>query len=168
MEAVLQNDRVTTRNNLLRYLRHLTANEWPEYPGEYLLPQEAQRLLHEAHIAALRFIGIQLKADPVAREFVQAIDDSIPGSPHLHSAEDTLRAARMLAPRFLQRLEREQHAKEAEARLDPVGNAKREYLRSRAEFDPFCKDGNVAVDGLTSAKTQIRIDPMDGSVITEF
>jgi hypothetical protein len=49
--------------------------------------------------AALRYIGIQLQSDPVAREFVQKIDKSIPGPPYDH--EDTLLAARRLAQRAL-------------------------------------------------------------------
>lgn len=160
-------DPVTRRNNLIRYLRHLTVNEWPEYEHELVLPEEAARLLRQAQIAALRYIGIQLQADPVAREFVETIDRSIPGPPY--NFEDTLRAARQLAPSFLRRLEKERDAADARAKNDPVGTAKREYLKARAEFDPFCADASVAIEGLPEIpKTQVRIDPMDGSVITDF
>lgn len=167
MGGVLQSDPVTTRKNLIRYLRHLTANVWPEYEHELVLPQEAERLLREAHVAALRYIGIQLQSDPVAREFVETIDRSIPGPPY--DRDDTLSAARRLAPRFLRRLEKERDAEQDEAKRDLVGKTRRDFLKSRAEVDPFCSEANLAVDGLLEIpKTEVRINAMDGSVINEF
>jgi len=162
----LQSDPVTTRKNLIRYLRHLTANVWPEYPGESVLPEEADRLLRAAHVAALRFIGIQLKSDPVAREFVETIDRSIPGPPY--DRDDTLLAARRLAPSFLRRLERERDAEQDQAKRDPVGTARREYVRKNVATNPWLEDANVCLDGLLQPETHVRINPMDGSVVNEF
>lgn len=163
----MQSDPATTRKNLIRYLRHLSANVWPEYEHELVLPQEADRLLREAHVAALRYIGIQLQCDPVAREFVETIDRSIQGPPY--DREDTILAARRLAPSFLRRLEKERDAEQYQAKLDPVGTARREYVRQRADTNPWLEDANVCLDGLPEIpNTQVRINPRDGSVIKEF
>lgn len=163
----MPSDPVTTRKNLIRYLGHLTVTEWPEYAFELTLPSEAKRQLHDAHVAALRYIGISLLADPVARQFVEAVNNSIPGPPY--DSEETLLAARSLAPKFLKRLQEEDAQNRAEAVRDPVGQRQREYLRTWAEADPFFEDANVCVDGLTEApENRTKIDPFDGSVVPEF
>jgi len=162
----LQNDPVATRNNLIRYLRHLTVNVWPEYEDEWVLPEEAARLLREAHVAALRYIGIQLQADPVAREFIERIDASITRP---FQFDDTLNAARRFAPEFLRRLEKERDAEQDQEKRDPVGAARREYVRKNVETNPWLEDANVCLDGLPEIpKPQVHINPMDGSVINEF
>lgn len=162
----MHTDPASTRTNLIKYLRHLTANVWPEYEHEWVLPEEADRLLRVAHVAALRYIGINLQADPIAREFVETINNSIPGPPY--DFHDTLLAARKLAPPFLRRAERERSAEQHRALNAPLLAARQEYVRENAETNPWLEDANVSLDGLLSPKTQVRFNPMDGSVINEF
>jgi hypothetical protein len=155
-------------SELIRCLRILCSDyaEWLD--AQVMLRCDAEALIQEAHVSALRQIGIRLApTDPLAREFVRRTDASIPEP---YQFVDTLHAARRLAPAFLRRLEKERDAEQERAKRDPVGTTRRDYLNSRAEIDPFCADANVAIDGslLDIPKTQVRINAMDGSVINEF
>lgn len=119
---------------------------------QVMILSDAESLVQQAHVTALRQIGVKLAStDPVAREFVDRVDASIT-QPYQFS--DTLNAARMLAPSFLRRLEKEKDAAQNEANRDPVGKTRRDYLKARAVYDPFCADANVAIDGLLEIPKQ--------------
>ena len=149
---------MTTRNDLLCCLRILTYREWPELPGEWLLPAQKEKELNLAHFNALRRIGINLISDPEAQAFVQKVNAAIPEP---YTVPETLAAAEELAPRFLARLMREEKKKETES-----GYSKR--IQEMAEYDPFMgEDSQVQIEGLyhtTPLKT--RFNPESGAIDT--
>jgi len=155
------------RRQLIKYLRHLTAREYPLYPHETMLPDEADRLLHEAHSFAFRKICLLAEKDVECEQFRSSVYASIT-RPYggLYDSADVVRAACNLAARTLKRLQTEETKKQAESLRDPVGFAHRRYIEERAAFDPFMEgDANVQVSGLPEIpKTQIRINPLDGHV----
>lgn len=162
------------REELLKRLYFLTVTEWPVFEHELVTRETADSLLMDNHVRSFHKIKVLANADAEAAAFVRDVYAAI-SRPHVafdgtyYDPGDVIKSARQLAPSFFRRLQREKQEGLFEEKLDPVATAKREYLKSRSEFDPFCADANVAVEGLPEIpKPQVRIDPMDGSVITDF
>lgn len=157
------------REDLLKQLYFLTVREWPVYAHELVLPEDADRLLHDAHEKAFVRICLLADHDTEARGFKSAVYASItkPIGGRYDTA-DLIRSARNLAVRTLKRLQAEQAKNAEEVKSDPVGNAKRQYLKFRSEYDPFCADANVAIEGMPDIPKQSVTLNRDGSICTDF